>query len=72
MADEAAQDSMVPALLAERAELEHRGLNDRVRQVDEQLALRGHKAAGQARAAAGATKDGQPQGRGKAQPQTAA
>lgn len=35
-------DSMVAALLREREGLVQRGLDDRVAQVDEQLALRGH------------------------------
>lgn len=35
-------DSMVAALLREREGLVQRGLDDRVAQVDEQLAMRGH------------------------------
>lgn len=35
-------DPMVAALLRERAGYLNRGMNDRVAQVDEQLALRGH------------------------------
>lgn len=42
----------VDALLVERAGYEQRGLDDRVAEVDEQLALRGHKAAAQERAKA--------------------
>ncbi|MET7643043.1 hypothetical protein ABZS83_05240 [Streptomyces sp. NPDC005426] len=36
------QDPMVAALLRERAGYVTRGMSDRVAQVDEQLALRGH------------------------------
>lgn len=36
------EDTMIAALLRERAGLVQRGLDDRVRQVDEQLGLRGH------------------------------
>ncbi|MET8172844.1 hypothetical protein [Streptomyces clavifer] len=36
------EDPMVAALLRERAGYATRGMNDRVAQVDEQLALRGH------------------------------
>lgn len=35
-------DTMIAALLRERDELARKGLDDRVRQVDEQLALRGY------------------------------
>lgn len=37
------EDPMVAALLREREGYAGRGMDDRVAQVDEQLALRGHK-----------------------------
>lgn len=37
------EDPMVAALLREREGYAGRGMDDRVKQVDEQLALRGHK-----------------------------
>ncbi|MFD5874017.1 hypothetical protein [Streptomyces sp. NPDC060322] len=37
------EDTMVAALLRERAGYVSRGMGDRVTQVDEQLALRGYK-----------------------------
>ncbi|MET9411276.1 hypothetical protein ABZX90_36865 [Streptomyces sp. NPDC002935] len=40
------EDPMVAALLRERAGYAGRGMDDRVAQVDEQLALRGHKPTG--------------------------
>ncbi|MFC8201282.1 hypothetical protein ACFUTV_38685 [Streptomyces sp. NPDC057298] len=40
------EDPMVAALLREREGYVGRGMDDRVAQVDEQLALRGHKLAG--------------------------
>ncbi|MBT2379026.1 hypothetical protein J7E90_17130 [Streptomyces sp. ISL-111] len=42
MSDPETQDPMVAALLRERAGYVNRGMGDRVTQVDEQLALRGH------------------------------
>lgn len=45
-------DDYIRALLEERHGYEVHGRADRVAEVDEQLALRGHKAAGEARAAA--------------------
>ncbi|MFI2465941.1 hypothetical protein ACH475_06130 [Streptomyces globisporus] len=43
MSDPETEDPMVAALLRERAGYVSRGMGDRVAQVDEQLALRGHK-----------------------------
>jgi hypothetical protein len=37
------EDPMIAALLREREGLVQRGLSERIAQVDEQLALRGHK-----------------------------
>ncbi|MFI7234442.1 hypothetical protein [Streptomyces cyaneofuscatus] len=48
MSDPETEDPMVAALLRERAGYASRGMGDRVTQVDEQLALRGHKPAGEA------------------------
>lgn len=45
-------DQYVAALLEERRGYETYGRADRVAEVDEQLALRGHQAAGEARAVA--------------------
>jgi hypothetical protein len=46
------EDAYVDALLVEREGYARYGRADRVAEVDEQLALRGYKAAGEARAAA--------------------
>ncbi|WP_329471685.1 hypothetical protein OIE75_20280 [Streptomyces sp. NBC_01723] len=43
MSESQSEDTMVAALLREREGLVQRGLDDRVKQVDEQLRLRGHK-----------------------------
>lgn len=43
MSESETEDPMVAALLRERAGYLSRGMGDRVTQVDEQLALRGHK-----------------------------
>lgn len=53
-------DPMVAALLREREGYVRRGLPDRVAQVDEQLALRGHRPAAEDRTAppVGRTADG--------------
>lgn len=56
-------DSMVAALLRERAGLVERGLNDRVAQVDEQLALRGHTPPGSSKESAPAGRSAPPRGR---------
>ncbi|WP_097982259.1 hypothetical protein [Streptomyces sp. f150] len=45
MSDPETEDPMIAALLRERAGYVSRGMGDRVAQVDEQLALRGHKPA---------------------------
>jgi len=48
MSDPETEDPMVAALLRERAGYVNRGMGDRVAQVDEQLALRGHTSAKEA------------------------
>lgn len=47
MSEPQTEDPMVAALLREREGYVQRGLPDRVAQVDEQLALRGHEPKGQ-------------------------
>ncbi|MFF0510961.1 hypothetical protein [Streptomyces sp. NPDC004250] len=43
MSEPQTEDTMIAALLREREGLVQRGLDDRVKQVDEQLRLRGYK-----------------------------
>lgn len=67
MSDPKSTDPMVAALLRERAQLVQRGLDDRVRQVDDQLALRGYEAP-----ETGDGEEGAPKGRRAPTKRTAA
>ena len=62
-------NAYIAALLVEREGYERFDRDDRVAQVDEQLALRGYKAAGEARAKA--APKGAPRGRSKTPTDTA-
>ncbi|MFI0932918.1 hypothetical protein ACH4RG_14365 [Streptomyces sp. NPDC021019] len=68
MPDPESQDPMVAALLRERAGYVSRGMGDRVAQVDEQLALRGHKPAAEA---APVSRSTPPKNRRQRPPETA-
>ena len=57
------EDPMVAALLREREGYVGRGMDDRVAQVDEQLALRGHKPPADEKAGAPASRSTPPKGR---------
>jgi hypothetical protein len=57
------EDAMVAALLREREGLVQQGLDDRVAQVDEQLALHGHKASAGDKPKAPASRSTPPKGR---------
>lgn len=62
-------DAYIAALLVEREGYARFGRDDRVAEVDEQFALRGYKAAGEARAKA--APKGAPRGRAKTPTDTA-
>lgn len=70
MSEPKTDDTMVAALLHERAGYAQRGLTDRVAQVDQQLKLRGHEAAAEQRAAS-QPATAAPKRRGRPRKQTA-
>lgn len=65
------QDPMVAALLRERAGYVNRGLDDRVAQVDEQLALRGYTPPGGKQKSAQVSRTAPPKARRQPRTETA-